>query len=280
MKAVVRTSESPLVRPGEFLRNVLQDLGRSRSLAIEIARRDIRNQYRRSLLGIGSLALPPVAMACMALGFRQAGVLHPESAGGPYELYVLLGVILWTTFVEAIYAPIVGLVADRRLLTQSNAPAEAIALGKLGTVFFNAAVRLGIFAIACTCYRCALPTTALLAPFGLLGLVVLGTAVGLALTPINFLYHDVSKILGTVTTFWLFISPVYFPPPSSGSIGVVMRLNPVTPLLSSTRDLALTGMAPDASGAAWVVAVASLSVVSAWLCVRVVLPALLGQAND
>jgi lipopolysaccharide transport system permease protein len=244
-----------------------------------MAKRDIRGQYRQSLLGPLLVVLPPLAMVGVGLGFRRAGILSVDSLGVPYGLFVLFGVMLWTTFLEALHSPIQGFLAEQRLLARTSCPPEAIVLGKLGPVLFNFGVKAVVLAMAVLWYRARIPGTLLLAPFGLVGLVALGTAVGVFLAPINLIYRDVSRILMALTTFWFFLSPVYFPAPSGGGIGTIMRINPVTPLLSTTRDLALTGVVTYPVELALVTVATVLLVGLAWIYVRVALPIAIEQSN-
>ena len=48
-------------------------------------------------------------------------------------------------------------------------------------------------------------------------------------------------MLNAFATFWLFLTPVLFPLPTEGLASYIVRLNPVTPLLATTRELATTG---------------------------------------
>ncbi len=280
MRAVVRTCDPVLARPREFVRNLWDDFRRSRPLAAEMARRDIRSQYRASMLGAAIVVLTPLAMTAVAVGFRRTGILAVDSAAVPYGLFVLVGVVLWTTFLDAMNAPIFGLLAEARLLARTSAAPEAIVLGKLGPVFFNALVRTALVAAALVWYGATLPATVVLAPVGALALIALGTAIGLALAPVNLVYRDTSKILATFTTVWFFFSPVYFPAPAEGPLGALMRLNPVTPLLSDTRALILTGIVAE-PGPSLVVALATaVALAVCWIYVRIALRVAVEQVNE
>jgi len=245
-----------------------------------MAKRDIRSQYRRALLGPAVVVLSPLALTALAVGFRRTGILKVDSSAVPYALFVLAGVILWTTFVDAMYAPIHAFVAEQRLLARTNAPPEAIALGKLGPVFLNLLLRMALLLVAIAAYRISLPATALLAPLGLLSLAALGTAIGFLIAPINFLYRDISWVLATLTTLWFFFTPVYFPAPSGGPVGALMRLNPVTPLLSDTRSLILTGTVSHLLPSLIVTLGACLFLIVCWLYVRLVLRVATEQMNE
>jgi lipopolysaccharide transport system permease protein len=232
------------------------------------------------LLGPLGVLLFPLVLTALALGFHRSGILNVDSAGVPYALYVLVGVILWTTFIEALNAPVYGLLAELRLLARTTAPPEAIVLGKLGPVFLNLLLKLVLIAGAVFWYRMSIPLAAALAPIGLLGLALLGTAIGLLIAPLNLFYRDVSGILGTATTLWFFFSPVYFPAPSTGLIGFIINLNPVTPLLSDTRSLLLSGNAATPVRSVLTLLGASLLLAACWLYARIMLWAALEQANE
>ena len=265
------TCEPPLARPAQFVRVAWRDLQRSPALAVEIAKRDIRKQYRQALFGPGAVVLTPLAMIGIALGFHRTGILNPEIGMASYPLYVAVGVILWMTFVDALNAPIHGLLADQRLLAQTRAPLEAIVLGKLGPLFLNVLIRAGVFVLVCIGAGVSLPASALFAPIGVLSLVVLGTSIGLLIAPINVLYRDVSWMVSTGTILWFVFSPVYFTAPPAGVVGAIMRLNPLTPILSDTRSLILTGSAGNLLPSLGVTLGACLLLVVCWLYARVAL---------
>ena len=46
---------------------------------------------------------------------------------------------------------------------------------------------------------------------GILGLVLTGTALGLAITPLGVLYGDIGRGISLITQFLMFLSPVVFP---------------------------------------------------------------------
>jgi lipopolysaccharide transport system permease protein len=280
MRTVVRTFEPPLAHPAEFLGSVWRDFLRSRPLALEIAKRDIRNQYRQSLLGPVGAVLLPLALTALALGFHRSGILNVQSGSVPYALFVLVGVVLWTTFIEILNAPVYGLLAELRLLARTTAPPEAIILGKLGPVVVNLLLKIVLVAAALLWYRIPITPAAVLAVLGLLGLAILGSAIGLLIAPLNLLYRDLSWIFGTITTLWFFFSPVYFPAPATGAIGAIMNLNPVTPLLGDTRSLLLTGMAITPVQSGLTIAGACLLLIASWFYARIVLSIAMEQVNE
>jgi len=280
MTMVVRTHESPIAHFGEFTRSVGRDVRRSGPLALEIVKRDVRGQYRSSLFGPAVVVLAPLAITAAAIGFRRTGILNVDAISVPYTLFVLAGVVLWATVLDALHAPIQGFLAEQRLLARTSAPPEAIVLGKLGTVFLNALIRGVILAVAMLIYRVPLHPSILAALAGVVSLAMLGITLGLAIAPINLLYRDFSWILTTVTTVWFFFSPIYFPAPRGGAVGTIMRFNPVTPLLSDTRSLILTGSVADPWCSLLTTLAVCLCLCACWLYARIGLSVAIEQVND
>ena len=275
----LRTADPPLAQPVAFCRTLWRDLRRSLPLARELAKRDLRIHFRQPLLGTAAAALPPLVMTAVGLGFREAGLLTVDEVAIPYGLFVLAGVVLWITFLEALNAPIHALLAEQGLLARSSAPAEAVLLGRLGSLLANLGIRLLLLALAVVWFGAGFPASALVAPLGLAGLVAFGFAVGLLLAPLNLIFRDISRLLAILTTFWLFLSPVFFPAATSGVIGRVMQLNPVTPFLSWTRSALLTGDPPDLLGMVALTGAVLLLIGVCWFYLRITLRIFIERSN-
>ncbi len=63
LQTYVYGAESTVLRPWKLLAAIWRDLTTSRQLAVILAVRDIRAQYRQSLLGILWILAPPIVIA-------------------------------------------------------------------------------------------------------------------------------------------------------------------------------------------------------------------------
>jgi lipopolysaccharide transport system permease protein len=86
--------------------------------------------------------------------------------------------------------------------------------------------------------------TLALVPLAAIGLVLVGTTVGLFLVPIAALYTDISKGLPLLMQFLMYTTPVIYAIPKEGLAKTVIENNPLTPLIVVTRDW-LTGTPTD-----------------------------------
>jgi lipopolysaccharide transport system permease protein len=179
---------------------------------------------------------------------------------------------LWQTFVEAMNGPVAGVAAARSLLARVSFPREAIVLAKLIEAGANLLVKLLLVVGLFWWFAVPVASTVMLAPLALLGLVLFGTLVGLLLAPLGLLYRDVGRGLALVTGAWLMITPVVYPVPEGGTFATLVRWNPVTPLLVTTRELATTGVVSNAAGFAAVTAASLCGLLATWVVFRLAMP--------
>jgi len=270
---VVYTPESRLRHPGQLFQEMRQDLLASRELAWRLMVRDLSAQYRQSFLGIFWAFAPAVVTAVGLTVANNAKVLNLGQTDLPYPAYVMLSMTLWQTFVEAINGPVVGITQAKPMLTKINFPREAIVLAQIGQVAFNFCVKLVLIVGLFLWFKIPVTWSTFLAPVALIHMVILGTFFGMMLAPLAALYQDFVKGLTLVTSFWLFLTPVIYPPPSgSGLFSLCVQLNPVTPLLVTTRELATTGLISNPTGFWIASAIAWVGVLLAWLFYRISLP--------
>lgn len=258
---------------------MLRDLIRSLPVASELARRNVATQYRQSLLGVLQAFFPAIVTTVWCVMIRRAQIINVESLDIPYPAFVLISMMLWLTFVESLQAPIDALVAEQALLRNSPMPREAVVFGSIGVVGFNFLVKLILIIAAILWYRIPIAPTVLLAPLGVLCLMCLGVGLGLILAPLNFLYRDISRSLGAIVMFWFFLTPILFPVPDTPPLGWIVRLNPVTPLLVSTREWVTLGTTSQVTGLLVVLPLTCLICTAGWMFYRVATPIVLERGN-
>jgi lipopolysaccharide transport system permease protein len=237
-RVTVHTSEMKLRHPRQFVAGIFKDIVRSRHIAWEMMKRDLKSQYRTSVLGALLPLLPALTTASWAILFQNAHIINVGAVNMPYPFFVLTGLMLWAAFLEAMDAPISGVQSEQQLLSKANVPVEAITIAKIGQIFVNFGVKSLILIVIGIIYKVHVPWTLLVAPIGLTLLIMMGAAIGLILAPINLLYTDIAKAIPMFTTVLFFSTPIIYLAPRKGWAAVLMtKINPVTPLLTTTRDL-------------------------------------------
>jgi len=235
--------ESPIKHPGAFLLEVIEGFKTSRELAWRLTLRDFSSLYRQSIAGYLWAFLPPLVTSFTFVTLRSSGAFTIEGTSIPYAAFALTGTILWQTFVDSMNNPLKTMGSCKAMLVKINFPREALILSPIFMSLINLGIRLAILIPVMLWFQFPLTPSLLLAPLGLLSLIILGTCFGLLLAPLGALYSDIGLGIMLSTTFWMFLTPVVFPGIRTGVAGILMQINPVTYTLGATRDW-LTGT-PD-----------------------------------
>ena len=269
---VIYTPQSRMKQPVQLFKELWRNLLASRELAWQLLIRDINAKYRQSLLGVVWAFIPPIITAAGFTLAKGNGIVNVGTTDLPYPAYVMFSMTLWQTFVEALNGPIQAVTSAKSMLARINFPREAIIFSKLGEVFFNFGIKLILIFLVFLWFKMPVTGSVIIAPVALIHLVLLGTFFGLMLAPISGLYKDVSMGINLATGFWLFLTPVVYPVPSEGLFSAIVRFNPVTPLLVTTRELATTGVISDPVGF-WIASGISLvGLLVAWIIYLVAMP--------
>jgi lipopolysaccharide transport system permease protein len=197
----------------------------------------------------------------------------------PYPVYVFTGTMLWAIFMDALNAPLQQAIAAKSMLAKLNFPREALIVSGIYQTLFNASIKIALLFGALVVVGINPGWNLLLFPLGILSLILVGTALGLLITPVGMLYSDVGRGLPLLMQFLMYVTPVVFPMPSAGWAAILVNLNPLTPVILTARDW-FTGVTPTYLGNFMLVnliAVALLLVV--WVLNRLAMPILIERMS-
>ena len=275
MKETIYSSQPALRTPRAFLRQVRTDARVVYHIGGQLFVRNLKVQVRQSLLGYAWMLLPPLVAALVWIFLGRARIVNVQTQGVPYPVFVLAGVFLWQGFVEALNCPLQQLSTAKATLAKVRVPHEAFVAAGMGVVAFNTALRLLVLLGAMLWFRVPLTATLALVPLGLAALLGLGLALGWLVALLGLLYTDVANALGVGLNLWFLITPVVYALP----VGYArfLNINPVTPLLLTTRHWLLAGAAAPTPGF-WVVsALTGMALFTNWLAYRLAQPHLIAR---
>lgn len=392
LKEVIYTPESPVRHPGKLVAAMWRDLLASRELAWRLFVRDVSSMYRQSVLGYVWAFVPPVMAALPWVFLNSQKIVNVGNTPIPYPAYVMTGMMLWQSFMDALNSPLKQTGAARPMLSKINFPREALLLAGVAEVVWNLLIRMTLLVPVLWLYgswnfsggnlgdatglaqqlhardsalssylwshlpeqtqagiaenvgrplpnslQVALvrdlnvilkdgalfteerfagaPLSAdlksqalqgqlsgrslvklnrqlleeaypgkvvpytpamnlLAAPLGLLGLVLLGFSIGLLITPLGLLYTDVARGIGLVAGFGMLLTPIVYPPRTTGLAGWLATWNPVSPVLVTARDWFTGQPGTFVEGLWWVTAASFLLAFVAWFAYRLTMPVL------
>lgn len=275
LPVTVYSPESSLASPVKMLRDMFHDLSSGRELALRLAVRDIKAQYRQAFLGILWAFILPLANTVTWIFLSKSGIVKVSDTGLPYPVYVFTGTMLWAIFMDALNAPMQQVNNARSMLSKLNFPREALIVSGIYQTLFNATIKVVLILAALLLMGIQPGWSLLLLPLGVLSLVLVGTTLGMLITPVGLLYGDIGRAMPLLMQFFMYVTPVVFPMPKDGWAATLFNLNPLTPLILTSRDW-LTGQDP----AMWsqflaVNAIAAILLLVVWAVYRLAMPILI-----
>jgi len=249
-----------------------------RNLIYNLAQRELRSRYKKSVLGwLWSLINPAASLLVYSLVFGLFLKVEPPVAGNgttkSFALFLFCALSMWNFFSQVVNGSMGALATSGSLLHKVYFPAACPAVANLLTTLIQVVIEVGILVVVMIAIGNA-SWTILLLPFGvvLLGLFALG--IGLAVSMFNVFYRDIGYLVGISMNIWFYATPIVYTlayvETNAGSTWVrIIELNPLTQFVEMSRDLLYlhTVPSPKAWGFMLVVSVVTL-VVGSWIFER------------
>lgn len=221
-----------------------KDIWAYRELLFFLTWRDVKVRYKQTALGAAWAILQPLFMMLIFTVFfgRLAGV---ASAGIPYPLFALAGLVPWTFFANAITASGNSLVGSANLITKVYFPRLIVPAAAMLAGLVDFMLAFLMLVLLMFYYRVTLTVQILFLPVLILLTALFSLGVGTWMSALNVKYRDVRFALPFLIQLWLFVSSVILP---STSIPQKWRwllmLNPMSGIIEGYRA-ALFGLPFD-----------------------------------
>lgn len=281
----------PDVRSGWFVRELavgramIAELVRYRELLVSLTLREIRVRYKQSILGVAwALFLPLTMMLIFTFVFTRAiPVARLVDISMPYAVFAYIGLLPWIFFATSLTQAVNCLVANSSLVTKIYFPREMFPFASVASAFVDFLIGMTVlvglivyFHVAPDAYgppvvrdgrigpgdwTFAVRPTLLLVPVVLAVQVLLTLGLAMLLSMANLFYRDVRHIFAVVIQLWMFLTCVIYPLPTGNPI---VHLNPMTPIISAYRDLAVHGRLPELGPSVYAVTVSVAVFLVGW----------------
>ena len=222
----------------------LTDIWAYRVLLFFLTWRDVKVRYKQTALGAAWAILQPLFMMLIFTIFfgRLAGV---GSAGIPYPLFALGGLVPWTFFSNAITASGNSLVGSAHLITKVYFPRLIVPAAAMLAGLVDFLLAFLLLCLLMVYYRVTITVQILFLPVLVLLTALFSLGVGTWMSALNVKYRDVRFALPFLIQLWLFVSSVILP---SSSVPPKWRwlllLNPMSAIIEGYRS-ALFGLPFD-----------------------------------
>lgn len=229
----------------EMSRNIIQN----REIIWQLFIRDFFGGFKQSLWGIGWLVVSPILGIVSWVLMNSAGVLNPGDTGVPYPVFVILGSTLWGAFMGFYNAATNTISSGTAIILQVKCPHEILLVNQvaqyLANFIFNLLATLGIILLLGVVPHWQI----FLLPLMLLPLFFMGVAIGLVIAVVNIATIDASKLAGYMLNLCMYLTPIVYSKSIEGSLlETIIRWNPLSYIISGTRDMIFFGHIDDPTG--------------------------------
>ncbi len=246
---------------------------RYRYLFEQMVRRELRQKYKGSVLGVLWYVVNPlVLMGAYGVMF---GVLLKAVSIDDYPLFLFVGLIVWLFFSQSLLAAATSLLDQASLVGKVRFPRETVPASVVTVQMVTFVALLAAVVPVALVVRGSLdPALLLLVPaVACLFAFVLGLALVVAV--LHAYFRDVQPILAAALLPWFFLTPIFFRvgdlPGVQGhewAQALLRWANPVAPFVEAVRSIVYDGAAPAAGVLAYVPVAAAVALVGGWALFR------------
>ncbi|MGI8945376.1 MAG: ABC transporter permease [Thermoleophilaceae bacterium] len=229
----------------------------------QMVRRELRQKYKGSALGVlWYFVNPLVLMGAYALVFSV--LLRVAGGIEDYPLFLLVGLIVWVFFSQALLSAAPSLVLNGSLVKKVRFPRESIPASVVTVQLFTFLVMLAVVAPIALLARGSLDPALALLPLivVLLFCFVLGSS--LVVSVLHAHFRDVEPVLAAALLPWFFLTPIFLRVEDMPGVtdrrwlGDLLQWgNPVAPFIEAVRDVLFTGVAPTLANLAYLLVAGS-----------------------
>jgi lipopolysaccharide transport system permease protein len=224
-----------VIRPDNYTKNYFKDFIGFKELLLVFALRDISVKYKQTSFGfLWALIRPLLTMIIFTFVFGRIAKL--ETAGIPYPVLVLAGVLPWQFFSNSFSEASNSLLNNEALITKAYFPRLILPISVILGTSLEFFICLGLLFILMIWFNVPMTINLLALPFLYLLtiLVILGPSLWFA--SLNVKYRDLRYIIPFMLQLGLFVTPVGF---SSSLVPekwqILYNLNPLVFVIDAFR---------------------------------------------
>lgn len=231
----------------------MSDLFAFRYLFEQMVRRELRQKYQGSALGIAWYIVNPLVL--MGAYYLMFGVVFRVSAVDDYPLFLMVGLVVWIFFSQSLLGAAPSLLDQGALIRKARFPRETIPAAVVSVQAATFVMVLGLVGVVTIAIRGTLDPALLALPLVLV--LLYGFTLGLSLVAaiLHAHFRDVAPILSAALLPWFFLSPIFFRPDDitdkATARFVLEWVNPIAPFIEGVREVVYAGAFPSAATLAY-----------------------------
>lgn len=235
----------------------LKTLWSYRELILRLAWSDFKLRYKNSALGfLWSLLDPLLMLLVLYAVFTNLMRIQIEH----YQLFLLLGIILWNLLDRGTSQSIWGIIGKPSLIQKVYFPRDILVISTCIMSLMMTAFEFVVFMIFMAYFRVIPSMTIAYFPIVLACEFVVVWGLSMALAALNVYFRDVQFIWRVIVQIGFFATPIIYPITIfPENVRPIVMINPIAQIVTIMRDCILYRNAPESLSLAYV-AISSLFV--------------------
>lgn len=214
-----------------------------RGLLVNLALKELRLQYKHSVLGfMWSMLNPLFMLAIYVFAFKY--ILHNDTPH--FTLFLLIAELPWNFFQGAVLSGTNSLVNAGSLISKVYFPREVVPMSLVLSNLFNFIFTLGTLAIAVPMSHMPFNIYMAYFPIILIAQILFIIPLTLFLSIVTVIYRDVYHFMQVLLMAWFYLTPIVYPLSKvPGKFKLFMYLNPMADFVHEYRLIIFHDRSPN-----------------------------------
>ena len=225
------------------MKRIIEKCKKYKFLFEELVKRDFKEKYKRSILGMGwSILSPLLTLLVMKLIFTEFfGKDMPH-----YTIYLFSGNQVLAYYKESTKNGMSSLVKNANIFTKINVPKYMFLLSKNVSALVNFGLTLVVYFMFCALDGIHFHFRMLLLLYPILGLLMMNIGIGLILSALFVFFRDIRYLYEVFLTLITYVSAVFYSVDKFSPSGQrLFLLNPVYVFIKYFRCIVIDGKIPS-----------------------------------
>lgn len=222
---------------------MLEEIKKNQFLFEELVKRDFKQKYKRTVLGmVWSILSPLLTLLVMRIIFTQFfGRNTPH-----YTIYLFSGTLIMSYFRESTRGGMGALLANAHIFSKINIPKYIFVLSKNVSALVNFLIILLVYFFYCGLDRINFGVHMFSLIFPVICLLVFNVGVGMILSAMFIFFRDTQYIYDIFLTLLQYVSAIFYTVDSFAiQLQRLFLLNPVYCYIKYFRCVVIDGMIPS-----------------------------------
>ena len=225
------------------MNKLLNSIYKRQFLFSELVKRDFKQKYKRTLLGMGWSVLSPLLnLLVMSLVFTRFFGRNPPH----YTIYLFCGNLVFSYYRESTNGGMNALMANARIFTKVNVPKYLFVLSKNVSSLINFGLNLCVFLLFALFDGISFGPHFLALLYPITCLVVFNLGVGMILSALFVFFRDITYLYDIFTLLLNYMSAIFYKVDAfSPMVQRIFLCNPVYCYIRYFRVVVLEGGIPS-----------------------------------